>query len=51
MIHYILNQEEHHRNRTFREEYLTFCKKFEVPYDPKYVFDFYDQPVADKPVE
>lgn len=40
---YILNQEEHHRKRTFREEYLDFLKKFEVEYDEKYLFEWYDE--------
>jgi REP element-mobilizing transposase RayT len=39
---YILNQEDHHRKRTFREEYLDFLKKFEVPYDERYLFEWYD---------
>jgi REP element-mobilizing transposase RayT len=38
VIAYIENQEEHHRNRTFREEYLAFLEKFEVDFDEKYVF-------------
>ncbi|RFS14249.1 IS200/IS605 family transposase [Emticicia sp. C21] len=38
VIKYIENQEEHHRNRTFREEYLCFLEKFEVEYDEKYIF-------------
>ena len=36
---YIINQEEHHSRQTFREEYLAFLKRFDVPYNPKYVFD------------
>ena len=39
---YIQNQEEHHKKRTFKEEYLDFLKKFEVEYDEKYLFDFFD---------
>lgn len=39
---YILNQKEHHRKKTFREEYIDFLEKFEVEYDPKYLFEFYD---------
>ena len=35
---YILNQEEHHRKKTFKEEYLEFLKKFEIEYDEKYLF-------------
>jgi len=38
VIQYIRNQEEHHRRRSFQEELITFLEKFEVPYDPKYVF-------------
>jgi putative transposase len=38
VIKYIENQEEHHRNRTFRDEYLAFLEKFEVEYDEKYTF-------------
>jgi REP element-mobilizing transposase RayT len=37
---YILNQEEHHKNRTFQEEYLEFLKKFEIEYNEKYLFDW-----------
>lgn len=39
---YILNQEEHHRKITFREEYHGFLKKFEIEYNRKYLFDWYD---------
>jgi len=40
---YILNQEEHHRKKTFKEEYLDFLKKFEVDYDEKYLFEWNDE--------
>ncbi|NJL75568.1 MAG: IS200/IS605 family transposase [Saprospiraceae bacterium] len=40
VIQYILNQEEHHKKRTFKEEYLSFLKKFEVEYDEKYLFEW-----------
>ncbi len=36
---YIQNQAEHHRKQTFREEYLSFLNKFNVPYDERYIFD------------
>ncbi len=42
VVQYILNQEEHHQKRTFREEYLLFLEKFDVAYDEKYLFDFYE---------
>lgn len=35
---YIRNQVEHHRKRSFEEEFLLLLKKSGVPYDPKYVF-------------
>ena len=43
VYHYILNQEEHHRKKTFKEEYLEFLQKFEVKYDDKYLFDWLDK--------
>lgn len=36
---YIENQEEHHRIRSFREEYEEFLRVFEIKFDPQYVFD------------
>ena len=38
---YIMNQEIHHKKRTFREEYITLLKKFEIEYDEKYLFEFF----------
>jgi len=38
VISYIQNQEEHHKKRSFREEYIDFLKKFEVDYDERYIF-------------
>jgi REP element-mobilizing transposase RayT len=37
---YILNQEEHHRKKTFKDEYLELLKKFEIEFKEAYVFDF-----------
>ncbi len=37
--HYIENQREHHRHRTFKEEYLKFLKKYNIPYDERYIWD------------
>ncbi|MBS1977767.1 MAG: IS200/IS605 family transposase [Bacteroidetes bacterium] len=39
---YILNQERHHRTRTFREEYLEILEKFDITYQSNYVFDWID---------
>lgn len=37
---YILNQEEHHRAKTFKKEYLDFLQKFEIEHDEKHLFDW-----------
>jgi REP element-mobilizing transposase RayT len=36
---YIEQQEEHHRHKTFAEEYVAFLKKHRVSYDPRYIFE------------
>ena len=36
---YILNQEEHHRENSFKKEYLDLLRKFDVAFDEKYLFD------------
>ena len=35
---YIESQEEHHRTKTFQEEYVAFLKKNGVEYDPQYLW-------------
>ena len=40
IYNYILNQEEHHKKKTFREEYIDFLKKFNVEYNNKYLFEW-----------
>jgi len=42
VVKYILNQEEHHRRKTFREEYESFLKEFAVDYDARYVFEYFE---------
>ena len=42
VIDYIKNQKQHHKKQTFRQEYIIFLKKFNVPYNEKYLFEFYD---------
>jgi len=37
-IAYIKNQTQHHRTRTFEEEYLEFLRRNQVEYDERYVF-------------
>lgn len=40
VINYIINQKEHHRKRTFKEEYIELLKKYEIEYDEKYLFEW-----------
>ena len=35
---YIAGQEEHHRIKSFQEEYLSFLKEYNVDYDERYVW-------------
>ncbi len=39
ILEYIRNQEEHHRLRTFQEEYVGFLKEYGIIYDEKYLWD------------
>jgi putative transposase len=39
VINYIANQKEHHRAKTFQDEYRSFLKKYNVEYDERYVWD------------
>ena len=36
---YIGRQEEHHRKRTFQDEFREFLKEYEIEYDERYVWD------------
>jgi len=39
---YILNQQQHHDKISFRAEYLEFLKRYEVEYDERYLFEFFE---------
>lgn len=39
VIKYILNQEEHHHIKTFREEYIELLKAFGIEYRDNYLFE------------
>ena len=39
VIEYIQNQREHHRAKTFEEEYVAFLNKHGIEHDARYVFD------------
>lgn len=38
VIDYIENQREHHRQKSFQEEYLAFLKKHSIEYDERYLW-------------
>ena len=38
VVKYIQNQPQHHKKKTFRQEYIGFLVKFNVPYDERYIF-------------
>lgn len=42
VVNYILNQPDHHKKKTFRDEYLQLLNIFGIEYDEKYLFEFYD---------
>jgi REP element-mobilizing transposase RayT len=39
VVRYILNQEEHHRKRTFKEELISLLEKHGIQYDKRYIWD------------
>ncbi len=38
VIRYIQNQQQHHRRRSFTEEYAQLLERFNIPHDERYVF-------------
>lgn len=36
-IEYIRNQAEHHKKRSFKDEYLEFLRLYKIEYDERYV--------------
>ena len=38
LIHYIENQQDHHKKQTFKDELLVLLKKYNVEYDEKYIW-------------
>ena len=37
---YILNQEAHHKKITFKDEYIGLLKKFEIPFEDRFLFEW-----------
>ena len=38
VINYIKHQEDHHRNKSFKEEYIDFLKAYNIDYNDDYIF-------------
>lgn len=39
VVEYIKNQAEHHKTRSFQDEFRAFLQKYGVEYDERYVWD------------
>lgn len=39
LVEYIANQEEHHRKRSFQDEFRMLLKRYGVEFDERYVWD------------
>ena len=42
VIKYIMNQKEHHKKKSFKDEYMEFLKKFEIEFKGEYLFEWID---------
>ncbi len=42
VIRYIMKQVEHHRAKTFRDEYMAILRNYEIEFKDQYLFEFYD---------
>ena len=40
VIRYIQNQEKHHAQRSFQEEYRALLERFDIQFDERYLFDY-----------
>jgi putative transposase len=38
IMNYIQHQQEHHKRKTFKEEYMELLKEFDIDYDERFVF-------------
>ena len=42
VVKYIMNQKEHHKKQSFKDEYIKLLKEFNIDHDEKYLFDWID---------
>ena len=40
IINYINNQDEHHRIKSIKEEYISFLDEYDIDYKPEFLFEF-----------
>lgn len=40
---YILNQQKHHKKKSFKEEYMGFLKKYDIEFENQYLFEFFNE--------
>ena len=45
VYNYIMNQENHHKKISFKEEFLSFLKRNDIDYHDEYLFQFIDPEV------
>lgn len=43
VIEYINNQEQHHKKKTFKDEYIAFLNAFNITFKDEYLFDWKDK--------
>ncbi len=43
VIQYIQDQKDHHKRKTFREEYISFLKKFDIGFKEEYLFNWVEE--------
>ena len=41
VVKYVLNQEKHHQNTTFKDEYLEILRRNDIAFSEEYVFEFF----------
>ena len=42
VINYIMNQEDHHKGKTFKDEYLKLLSDYGIEFKNEYLFEFYE---------
>jgi hypothetical protein len=42
VVKYILNQKEHHKKQTFKQEYIESLNEYDIEFKEEYLFEFLD---------